>query len=665
MRIGAMVTRVAVALAISAVPVGTASGALAGPLPAATPASAAGGAPSGPVWTKLTPAVSPSARDASLSAFDPATGQLVFYGGAGGFFPGKLAVDNDTWTFDGASWSRHVTSVKPGEQDRLSGGRMAYDPASSQLVLLGEGDGDAAGTWTWNGSQWTVQRPAQLPVLFEGGCMATDSAAGELVLFGLHETGTRFDPVLTWQTWTWRGGNWVQLPTPAVSPQGADAQICSMTYDGANQDLLLVTATWYAGEYSGASPGETWTFDGTTWTQKETLTNTTSGVDFTSMTYDPAYGQVMTYGGFDVSNGNAVLTNPWSWNGSAWQHVTLAPAPPARVLGASTYDPATGQLVLFGGVGSSTWLGDTWVLSTRGSSSVTPTRLSGVDRQSTAVAASVAAFPNAGSASSVVLARADDFADALAGGPLAASVHGPLLLTSSGALDAVTAAELQRVLPKGGTVYLLGGASALSQDVAKSVAALGDVLVRIAGTDRYATAVAIAGVIGNVSTFFEASGTNFPDALSAVPAAVALHGAILLTNGAAQVPATAAYLAAHATTRYAVGGPAAFADPSAIGIAGADRYATSEAVALAFFPTTTGVSVASGANFPDALAAGPIAGTAKEPVLLVPAMGVLPEPITSYLTTHAGGIASVQAFGGTIAVADAVLREIAQSVAIG
>jgi putative cell wall-binding protein len=657
MRVGAMVAAV---LVLSAVPVGTASGALAAPLTAASPAVVA--ASTSPAWTKLTPAISPSVRDASLSAFDPATGQLVLYGGAGGFFPGKLAVDDDTWTFDGASWSKHVTSVTPGEQDHLSGGRMAYDPASKQLVLFGGGGGDTVGTWTWNGSQWTQQHPAQSPVL-PGGCMATDSATGELVLFGLHTVATNTGPDLTWQTWTWRGGNWVELPTPAVSPQGANAQICEMTYDEAHQDLVLVTASWYAGEFSGASPGETWTFDGTTWTQRETLTNTTGGVDFSSMTYDPAYGQVMTYGGFDVSNGNAVLTNPWAWNGSTWQQVTLSPAPGARVLGASAYDPATGQLVLFGGVGSTTWLGDTWVLSGGGASSVTPARVSGADRQATAVAVSASAFPSAGSASAVVLARANDFADALAGGPLAAAKSAPLLLTSSGSLDAVTSAEIQRVLPNGGTVYLLGGTSALSDAVASAITALGDVPMRIAGADRYATAVAIAGAMGNPTTVFEASGTNFPDALSAVPAAVALHGAILLTNGSVQAATTSAYLTAHATSRYAVGGPAAYADPSAIGIAGADRYATSDAVALAFFPTTAGVSVASGANFPDALAAGPVAGVAKQPVLLVPASGALPEPITSYLNTHAGGIASVQAFGGTTAVADAMLSEVAQSIA--
>ena len=268
-----------------------------------------------------------------------------------------------------------MTSVSPGPQNDEGeyDSRLAYDPVSKQLVLLGV---NGNGTWTWNGSQWTAQHPAQTPSLF-GGCMATDTAAGELVLYGLHYVVANDGRTLTWQTWTWRGGNWVQLATPDVSPKGADAQTCTMTDDAAHQDLVLVTATWYAGESSGASPGATWTFDGTTWTQRETLTNTTGGVDFTTMTYDPAYGQVMTYGGYDVSNGNAVLTNPWSWNGSTWQQVTLAPAPNARALAASSYDPATNQLVLFGGVGSNAELGDTWVLATGGSSSVTPSRCFG------------------------------------------------------------------------------------------------------------------------------------------------------------------------------------------------------------------------------------------------------------------------------------------------
>ena len=142
---------------------------------------------------------------------------------------------------------------------------------------------------------------------------------------------------------------------------------------------------------------------------------------------------------------------------------------------------------------------------------------------------------------------------------------------------------------------------------------MGDVPTRVAGADRYATAVAIAGAMGNPTTVFEASGTNFPDALSAVPAAVALHGAIVLTNGSAQAAATSTYLAAHATSRYAVGGPAAYADPVCDRHRGRGSVRDSDAVALAFFPTTAGVLGRIGANFPTPSQPDPSQGRPNNP----------------------------------------------------
>ena len=73
--------------------------------------------------------------------------------------------------------------------------------------------------------------------------MATDTAAGELVLIGERSLRLAKDGNVSWQTWTWRGGNWVLLPQ-ALSPQGPHAQTCEMTYDAAHQNLVLVTASW-------------------------------------------------------------------------------------------------------------------------------------------------------------------------------------------------------------------------------------------------------------------------------------------------------------------------------------------------------------------------------------------------------------------------------------
>lgn len=290
-------------------------------------------------------------------------------------------------------------------------------------------------------------------------------------------------------------------------------------------------------------------------------------------------------------------------------------------------------------------------------------RVSGADRIATSVAASQISFPAGGSATAVVLARADTFADALAGTPLAVAKGGPLLLTTSGALSAATAAEITRVLAPGGVVYLLGGTSALSTAVGDATVALGHPVVRFAGPDRFATAVAVAGGIGTASAVLEADGTTYADALSAGAAAAASHAVILLTNGNSAATETTAYLASHpGLTRYAIGGPATHADPGATPFAGADRFTTSVLVAQRFFPTPTCVGLASAATFPDALSGGAVTATHGGPLLLVPATGTLPPALTSYLSAAAATATAGWLFGGTSSVGSDVFTEASNSL---
>jgi hypothetical protein len=221
---------------------------------------------------------------------------------------------------------------------------------------------------------------------------------------------------------------------------------------------------------------------------------------------------------------------------------------------------------------------------------------------------------------------------------------------------------LSRALAPHGTVYLLGGVNALSSDVETQVAGLGYNVVRLAGADRYATAVAVANALGNPSTVFEADGQAFPDALSAAPAAARQHGVVLLTAGRTQASVTAAYLSAHATVRYAVGGSAAAADADAIAVVGADRYSTSAAVARAFFPDTGSLAVATGANFPDGLAGGAYSATRSQPLILVPPAGNLPEPVAAFVSTHAHAVTAADVLGGEAAVSDSVVQGLAQAL---
>jgi putative cell wall-binding protein len=293
----------------------------------------------------------------------------------------------------------------------------------------------------------------------------------------------------------------------------------------------------------------------------------------------------------------------------------------------------------------------------------TPVRLSGSDRFGTAIAASQVEFPTAGTAGAVVLARSDDYPDALVGTALAAAKNAPLLFANGGLLTLATQAEIQRVLPAGGTVYLLGGLAAIPASVATSLTSLGFVPVRYAGTDRFGTALAVADALNDPSTVLLATGVNFPDALAAGPAAAHLHGVVLLTNGSSLTSAVTAYLAAHPGTVYAIGGPAVAADPSATALSGADRYATAAAVASTLFTAPANVGLASGTAFPDALSGGAFQAHFGGPIVLTDPHA-LPTSTSAYLTAAKTTIVTTNIFGGAVAVSVTVQTAIGTALGL-
>jgi hypothetical protein len=132
---------------------------------------------------------------------------------------------------------------------------------------------------------------------------------------------------------------------------------------------------------------------------------------------------------------------------------------------------------------------------------------------------------------------------------------------------------------------------------------------------------------------------------------------VLLTAGGTLSAETSAYLTSHAKTVYAVGGPAAQADPAAQTIAGTDRYATAVAVADRFFPHATMAGIASGEKFPDALTAGTLLVHDGSPLLLT-AQLVLPTTTASYLSGLASPTDQVYLFGGTGAISTSVQQSI-------
>ena len=261
-----------------------------------------------------------------------------------------------------------------------------------------------------------------------------------------------------------------------------------------------------------------------------------------------------------------------------------------------------------------------------------PIRLSGPDRYSTARYISAATF--AGGVPAAVVATGTTFADALAGAAAAAQVGGPLLLVTPTAVPASTAAELARLHP--GHVYVLGGPAAVSNAVMSAVGGYTHpspgAVTRLAGADRYATAAAVSAALfaPGLDTVFVATGENFPDGLAAGPAAAHLDAPVLLVHhGSIPAPTVAELTRLDPDHIVVVGGTGAVSNAvvSALGsfanvnverVSSVDRYATAAAISARFFPVGVDAAfAATGANFPDALAAGAAVAASDGPLLLV------------------------------------------------
>lgn len=188
----------------------------------------------------------------------------------------------------------------------------------------------------------------------------------------------------------------------------------------------------------------------------------------------------------------------------------------------------------------------------------TITRIGGPNRYATA--AQLAHDRIGGSGGMVFVATGLQYPDALAAGVPAGREGVPILLVTNDAVPPATAVELQR--RQATSAVVVGGVAAVSPDVVDQLSATVTALERVGGVDRYATAAAMAGLFtGSSRSVFMVTGANFPDALSAVPAAITVGSALLLTRPACLPIPTSTELRRLQPTRVSViGGTAAVAD---------------------------------------------------------------------------------------------------------
>lgn len=289
-------------------------------------------------------------------------------------------------------------------------------------------------------------------------------------------------------------------------------------------------------------------------------------------------------------------------------------------------------------------------------------RISGANRYATAAALASDA-PTGGY---LFVTTGANYPDALSASARAGSMGAPVLLTKRGEIPAETKEQLQRIKPW--RIFVVGGTGVISPEVRtalRSYTGTGGTQ-RLSGTDRFETAAAVARQFGtSVPVVYVATGGDYPDAMTGAARAAHNDGPMLLTKPTSVPAATAAAMDDINPQRVVViGGQSAVSDSvaqqlagmtttgSVQRVAGANRYETAANLA-AYYPTGLDVVyVATGSNYPDALAGSARAGSQGGPMLLTTRWSLPEETEAALQRLRPQRIVVV---GGTDAVSDTVL----------
>jgi len=407
----------------------------------------------GAIWTKSTLSVShPSARSGAALSFDSFRDQAVLIGGAG--------ATNETWFGDDVTWTSRAKVDAPS----LLLPSLVYDAARQKVIMFGGSTPTFANNfignlYEWDGGGWVAAGSGPAVTLCGTGyffngftgqwqcsdsfpatsvtnhifapAVAYDATRSVVVAFGgtgwegtetlaligggppfTREVSTNETWVYngTWtkkspthspnprreaamvnagtklvlfggygasDTWTWDGTDWTQI-TPATAPSARGG--AGMAYDPDRAKVVLFggSTNSVASGYSGVL-ADTWEFDpvANTWTNK--MPATTPDADaFPSVQYDPVHKKIVMFA--MQKNATAGTLHQWAWDGTDWADITSGSPPPVRRFARVVFDEARKEFVMHGG-GDVTIpanaTGETWTYYTRGGECTTTADCSG------------------------------------------------------------------------------------------------------------------------------------------------------------------------------------------------------------------------------------------------------------------------------------------------
>jgi hypothetical protein len=283
------------------------------------------------------------------------------------------ACTQSTPSSSGPSSSATPVPVASGSQPRLERPSMAYDSARQQVILFGATaiEGGVGQTWSWKNGRWTQLHPSASPPPRTSAGMAYDAATQTVVLFGGQSTVHGSDGGLApmGDTWTWDGSTWTNAhprasPSATVGPLLADDPALGRL-------VMLIDA-----QPEGTSQlTQTWTWDGRAWTQLQPSTPPPAPRLGGAMAYDAARKQVVLFGQIVFIVGpqaGKTDTATWTFDGRTWTGHTSGGHPRGLEFGAMAYDDSTSRVIHFGGGEAFDFFNDTWAWNGASWTQLTP-----------------------------------------------------------------------------------------------------------------------------------------------------------------------------------------------------------------------------------------------------------------------------------------------------
>lgn len=284
-------------------------------------------------WVEITPAKMPDCVSDASMVYQDHNGTIMLVGGVCSV---TTSLVDQTWEWNGTNWAEVKTRVIT----RATGTALGYDPLRATAVLYGGFIAfervPRSTTQLYRASNWVFPdfysfRPTPRSLF----SFVSDPANQTVwLLGGLDEYNATYQS----DVWGYRGGQFFIKKLTGV-PSTCDAPVAAFDSDRNK----VVVACWP----TTSLDVEIYEFDGSEFKNITTTKDKPEARRFATLVYDANLKKIVLFGGYDLRD---FKDDTWTWDGSNWTEVKRD-KPPNRALHAMWYDPLQKRTILYGGIG--------------------------------------------------------------------------------------------------------------------------------------------------------------------------------------------------------------------------------------------------------------------------------------------------------------------------